>query len=188
MDAQNFNEDYLRRLMDGDKATEQHFTSYFTDHLRIKLRSRLRSSHLVEDVRQETFLRVFRGIRESRSIEHPERLGAYVNAVCNNVLFESYRSQNRYQGVAFEPPEQADDSWQPTEAFVNEERKRQIRGVLEDMPEKERRLLRGLYLEDRDKDELCTEFGVDREYLRVMLHRAKNRFRSILIKRLGASK
>lgn len=186
MDGHNFNEEYLRRLMAGDAATEQHFTTYFTDHLRIKLRSRLRSSQMIDDVRQETFLRVLRGIREARSVEHPERLGAYVNAVCNNVLLESYRSQNRYAGVAYDPPEQVDDSWRPTDAFVNEERKRQIRTVLEDMPEKERRLLRGLYLEDRDKDELCRDFGVDREYLRVMLHRAKNRFRTILIKQLGA--
>jgi RNA polymerase sigma-70 factor (ECF subfamily) len=88
--------------------------------------------------------------------------------------------------VAYDAPEQADDSWKPTEAFVNEERKGQIRVVLEEMPEKERRLLRGLYLEDKEKDELCRDFGVDREYLRVMLHRAKNRFRSILIKKLGA--
>jgi RNA polymerase sigma-70 factor (ECF subfamily) len=191
LDAQHFDfhEEYVRHLIDGDEETERHFTSYFTDHLRMKLRSRLNSTHLIEDVRQETFLRFFKVIREPGfAIEHPERLGAFVNAICNNVLFESYRAQVRYQGVAFEPPEQADESWQPTEAFVNEERKARIREVLEDMPEKERRLLRGLYLEDRDKDELCKDFGVDREYLRVMLHRAKNRFRTILIKKLGASK
>jgi RNA polymerase sigma-70 factor (ECF subfamily) len=186
LEGQNFNEEYLRRLIDGDETTERHFTTYFSDHLRIKLRSRLRSSQLLEDVRQETFMRVFRGIREARSIEQPEKLGAYVNAVCNNVLLETYRSQNKYQGTAYEMPEQTDDSWQPDEAFVNEERKSQVRTMLDELPERERRLLKALFLEDRDKDELCREFGVDREYLRVLLHRAKNRARSILMRKKGA--
>ena len=185
MDAQTFSKDYLRRLIDGDEATERHFTGYFSDLLRIKLRSRLRSSQLVDDVRQETFLRVLRGIH---AIEEPEKLGAYVNSVCNNVLLESFRSQTRYQGVAYELPEQVDESWQPAEALINEERKKVIRKVLAEMPEKEQRLLRRLFLEDCDKDDLCREFQVDREYLRVMLHRAKNRFRTILIKKTTAGK
>ena len=42
LDGPNFNEDYLRRLIEGDQETERQFTSYFSDLLRIKLRSRLR--------------------------------------------------------------------------------------------------------------------------------------------------
>ena len=186
MDRPDFNEEYLKRLIDGDEATERHFTSYFSDHLRIKLRSRLRSSQLVDDVRQETFLRVFRGIRNARSIEQPERLGAYVNSVCNHVLFENFRSQRKYQGTGHEEPDRADCSWDPDESFVNEDMKRQVRETLAEMPERERRLLEAMFLEDRDKDEICKEFGVDREYLRVLLHRAKNRARGILIKKSGA--
>ena len=43
-----------------------------------------------------------------------------------------------------------------------------------------------MFLEERSKDEICREFGVDREYLRVLVHRAKNRARVILVKQLGA--
>jgi RNA polymerase sigma-70 factor (ECF subfamily) len=32
-------------------------------------------------------------------------------------------------------------------------------------------------LEEKDKDEVCRQFGVDRDYLRVLLHRAKDKFR-----------
>ena len=31
--------------------------------------------------------------------------------------------------------------------------------------------------DERNKDELCREQGIDRDYLRVLLHRAKERFR-----------
>ena len=45
------------------------------------------------------------------------------------------------------------------------------------MRERDRDLLRAIFLEEKEKDEICREFGVDREYLRVLLHRAKERFR-----------
>ena len=187
MDAPTFNEDYLRRLIDVDEATERHFTTYFSDLLRIKLRSRLRSNQLVDDVRQETFLRFFRTIRSKKEILQPERLPAFVNAICNNILLERYRDLHKYQGSGVETPEQVDNSWDPDANFVNETRKRIIRNMLEEMPQKERRLLQALFLEDRDKDDICREFGVDREYLRVLLHRAKNRARGIYLRQAGAA-
>jgi RNA polymerase sigma-70 factor (ECF subfamily) len=45
-------------LKDGDPETERHFTTYFGDLLLIKLRARLRNTQTIEDIRQETFLRV----------------------------------------------------------------------------------------------------------------------------------
>jgi RNA polymerase sigma-70 factor (ECF subfamily) len=45
------------------------------------------------------------------------------------------------------------------------------------MRERDRDLLRAIFLEEKEKEEICREFGVDREYLRVLLHRAKERFR-----------
>src|SRR5216683_4619712 len=58
-----FDQSYVTRLTNGDAETERHFTRYFGDLLAIKLRARLRSSHLVEDARQETFLRVLNVLR-----------------------------------------------------------------------------------------------------------------------------
>jgi RNA polymerase sigma-70 factor, ECF subfamily len=42
-------------------------------------------------------------------------------------------------------------------------------------------------LEERNKDEVCAEFGITREYLRVLLHRAKKSFKSRYTSRLRAS-
>jgi RNA polymerase sigma-70 factor (ECF subfamily) len=50
--------------------------------------------------------------------------------------------------------------------------------VLDDLTEKDRRLLREVFLEEKDKDEVCRSFGVDRNYLRVLVHRAKQNFRA----------
>ena len=57
-EAASFNWDYVRRLQEGDWETQRHFTWYFGRLLNSKVRSRVRSPHLREEVRQETFLRV----------------------------------------------------------------------------------------------------------------------------------
>lgn len=62
-----FNDDYVRRLTAGDREVERHFTSHFGTLLRIKLRTKLRSPQLIEDVRQETFLRVLQSLRKKEN-------------------------------------------------------------------------------------------------------------------------
>jgi RNA polymerase sigma-70 factor (ECF subfamily) len=37
-----------------------------------------------------------------------------------------------------------------------------------------------IFIEERDKDDVCRELGIDRDYLRVLLHRAKMRCREAL--------
>jgi len=44
-----FDAAYLERLRAGDPATERHFAEYFGALVRLKLRRRLRSAHLIED-------------------------------------------------------------------------------------------------------------------------------------------
>jgi len=62
-----------------------------------------------------------------------------------------------------------------------------VRKILNQLPERDRRLLQSVLLEERNKDEVCAEFGITREYLRVLIHRAKQAFKSFYISRLGAA-
>jgi RNA polymerase sigma-70 factor (ECF subfamily) len=64
---------------------------------------------------------------------------------------------------------------------------RVVRQILNQLPERDRRLLQSVLLEERNKDEVCAEFGITREYLRVLLHRAKQSFKSFYIGRLGVN-
>jgi RNA polymerase sigma-70 factor (ECF subfamily) len=180
-----FDEEYLRKLMAGDAATEEHFSKYFGALLNIKLRSRLRSFHAMEDVKQETFLRVLQYLRRD-GLKQPERLGSFVNSVCNNVLFERYRADKRTVPMPEEGWDFASSEPTPEGGFVATEREGHVRKVLEGLPQKDRELLRAVFLQERDKNEVCREFGVDREYLRVLLHRAKSRLRDGFVKVYGA--
>ena len=187
MDRYTFDNSYVQRLLAHDRETEAHFTRYFGELMHIKLRARLRSSELVDDIRQETFLRVFRSLREG-GLHHPERIGAFVNSVCNNVMLEHLRSAGRSAGSADENFDVPDNSPPVDDALITSERRQQVRKILDDLPQNDRDLLRSVFLNEEDKDDVCRRYNVDRNYLRVLLHRARLRmrqeFRSAYLARL----
>jgi RNA polymerase sigma-70 factor (ECF subfamily) len=175
-----FDRDYVQRLAEGDAETERHFVSYFSGLLLVKLRSRLRSEQDTEDLRQEVFLRVLRSLRVGPGLREPERLGAYVNTVCNNIVFEHFRAKGRFTQLDPDSPNVGRSSTNLEKELVTEESQRHVRALIDELPVRDREILRAIFLEERDKDEVCTQFGVRREYLRVLLHRAKSRFRHLL--------
>lgn len=186
MEFVQFDKAYYRRLQDRDPPTENHFVSYFRDLLQIKLRSRLSSKQAIEDIQQETFARVLAAVRSDTGIREPERLGAFVNAVCNNVLLEFYRASSRNPQEPEERQEIPDHTIDLDGFLVSQQTSDRVRRVLDQLPEKDRRLLRAMFLEERDKDHICREFGVDRDYLRVLLHRAKQGFKALYEKEIGS--
>jgi RNA polymerase sigma-70 factor, ECF subfamily len=172
-----FDKSYVERLRAGDRSTEDHFVTYFEQLLRIKLRARTLTSDKVEDLRQETFIRVIAAVRREGGLRQPERFGAFVNSICNNVLLEHYRSSAKNQPldeVHFEIPDKVLDL---EGMLVTKESSERVRQVLNDMPQRDRDLLRALFFLDMEKDDICRELGVDRDYLRVLVHRAKDKFR-----------
>ncbi|MGB7824070.1 MAG: sigma-70 family RNA polymerase sigma factor [Candidatus Sulfotelmatobacter sp.] len=186
MELQSFDESYVERLRGGDFRTQEHFVAYFTELIQLKLRSRLHSPQAIEDVRQETFSRVFAALRGGK-IRQPDRLGAFVNSMCNNVLLEQYRASSRDSSL--EDEEQADFPALTVDvlgAIAAKQMAEKIREILEEMPERDRRLLQEVFLEERDKDEVCRDLGVDRDYLRVLLHRAKQSFKSLYLKNVAS--
>ena len=175
-----FDGDYVGRLTGGDAQTELHFVGYFSPLLWIKLRQQLRSSDQLEDLRQEVFLRVFRSLRQGTGLRRPECLGAYVYSICNNVVLEHLRERGKPESWNERLEEQRDPGAGVERELVNEEQSRQIRKLMDGMTPKDRWLICAIFLDERDKDEVCREQGVGRDYMRVLLHRAKKRFRELL--------
>jgi RNA polymerase sigma-70 factor, ECF subfamily len=182
---QSFDEAYIGRLRTGDFRTQEHFSSYFGALIKIKLGCRLKSPEAIEDVRQETFARFFVALRDGKILQ-PERLGSFVNSICNHVLLEHYRSSARNT-----PLDDEDERSFPAVNFdllgalAAKQSGKKVREILEKLGERDRRLLREVFIEERNKDEVCRDFGVDREYLRVLLHRAKQAFKSAYLKHTG---
>ncbi len=179
MDFYSFDRAYLERLEAADPETERHFTSYFSELILIKLRNRRYSRQAIEDIRQETFLRVLSAMRRN-AIRQPERIGAYVNSVCNNVVLEFVRSNAKLTLMEDGPPDLPDSRADSEQELVTRERQAHVRSVLARTSAKNRQLLSAIFLEERPNTEVCKQFGVDQNYLRVLLFRARAQFRQIM--------
>jgi RNA polymerase sigma-70 factor (ECF subfamily) len=118
-------------------------------------------------------------LKEKGGLASAESLGAFVNGVCNNVLFEMYRANARTTALDENYDEASTGAAADLRLLADEERE-EVRAVLNELPERERLLLKWLFFDERDKNDVCRELQIDRGYLRVLLHRAKSRFRERL--------
>ena len=177
MKFESFDAEYVRRLTNGDPEVEDHFASYFTNVLDLKLRVRLHTWQSIDDVKQETLARVLTILRQGEGVKQPERFGAFVSAVCNNVIREQQRFEGRYDPLDEQAEESADSTVDLDAPLVHDDLRREIEQIMRELPEKDSSILRAVYLQEMDKEEVCRRHQVDAGYLRVILHRAKVRFR-----------
>lgn len=176
-----FDEHYLRALQNRDPETENHLVASFSKAIQVKLQTRLRSPELAQDARQETFLRVLTYFRSGKTLDNPASLPGFVHAVCHNVALEFLRSHTRHDQLAENAPEPPDPAADPEGQMVTTERKAIVRRLLGELSKKDRELLRRVLIEEEDKDVISKEYGIDRGYLRVLLHRARLRFKAALL-------
>ena len=182
VDFHTFDAEYVRRLAEGDPETESHFSIYFGRMLSLKLRSRRISPAAADDVRQETLFRVLKTLRHGAGVSQPERFGAFVNSVCNNVLLELHNKSARdWSGDS--PPDIPDQRIDTDASLITAERRRLVRAVLNELSAKDRDILRLIFFEEVDRDQICRTLGVDADYLRVLLHRAKAKFQTAFKRR-----
>jgi RNA polymerase sigma-70 factor, ECF subfamily len=179
-----FTLEYLARLKEQEPETERHFVNHFTSVLQSRLRFRLRSRQMIDDVCQETLLRVIVHVRKGTAIE---RLPAFVHAVSKNVLLEAFRGQRKHPIADEDLPDLPDVRIDFDASLVSAQRQKAIAQILAELPEKDRRILQRLFLDEADREQICAELEVDSEYLRVLLHRAKTRFRSAMVRTRGAA-
>jgi RNA polymerase sigma factor (sigma-70 family) len=184
VDFYTFDDDYLRRLGARDPATEAHFVAYFSERLRITLRTRGIDAHTIEDICQETFCRVLVAVR-SGNVNSARGFGAYVHAVCKHVLSESRRIDYRNQHDSLETTDVPDEQLGLEELMLRQEDGKHVRAILAALPERDRHLLQARFFEDRDNEEVCGDFGVDRDYFRVLIHRAIHKFGELYKKKIN---
>lgn len=180
MELYLFDAEYVLRLRNGDPVTETHFIGYFRQLLRIKLRARYLATDVIDDLQQETFIRVFRALRSEHGIRQPERIGAYVNSVCNNVLQEHYRAQGRNVSTEDADRDPPDKILNLEKLAIDQEVNERAQEAVKSLSPRERDLIRKVFFQEMEKDEVCAQLGVSRDYLRVLLHRAIEHLREVL--------
>lgn len=149
------------------------------ERLRLKLRYKVlyhvgRNCPDVEDIVQETLTRFVRAGQKSQIRNNSEEFGAFVNGVCRNVILE-YRRRVRREPLA-DPEIPIKDAGVRPDAEVYEMRQAIDQGLAE-LADRDRTILRSLYLEGKEKEDICREWSMTDAQFRVVLFRAKERFR-----------
>lgn len=186
MDLDTFDAAYLAKLSSGDSATEQHFARYFGELLLIMLRARQLRRDTINDIRQETLLRVLKAARAGE-IRDPRCLRGYVHSVCKNVIREFGRADWRTNLRSDDCPEPADERADSERELVTRQMQELVREVIAGMPTKDRKLLTAV-LQEKSSADICREFGIDGNYLRVKMHRAREKLRQAIERRMGTAK
>jgi len=164
--------------MGASKEVPEGLSQPSLERLRLKLRYKVlyhvgHNCADVDDLVQETLARYFRA-EQRRQIRNTEEFGAFLNGVCRNVILE-YRRRQRREPLA-DPNVPVPETGVRPDAEIFEMRDA-IDAGLSDLSERDRTILRALYLEGREKDAICRQWGMSDAQFRVVLFRAKERFR-----------
>ncbi|HKS25352.1 MAG TPA: sigma-70 family RNA polymerase sigma factor [Thermoanaerobaculia bacterium] len=177
MNRYPFDADYLRRLREGDPETENHFDKYFRPRLAFKWLNRGYSRSAVEDIIQETLKRVLINVRAGK-IKSPESFGAYVFGISENVASENGRIVKNLDQLDLSCLDIVSTEPDGEQKFLRAERCELVRRTLKQMkPPRDAQILIAIFIEERDKDEVCAEFRITRANLRLVLCRALKRFK-----------
>jgi RNA polymerase sigma-70 factor (ECF subfamily) len=150
------------------------------DRMRLKLRYKV-LYHVgyncpdVDDLVQESLARFFRA-EQRNQIRNTEEFGAFLNGICRNVILEYRRRIRREPTIDPEMPIPDPGVRPDAEIF---EMRDAIDNGLKELAERDRVILRSLYLEGREKEDICREWGMSDAQFRVVLFRAKERFRRV---------
>jgi RNA polymerase sigma-70 factor (ECF subfamily) len=179
--------DIVRRISAGDRAAEAEMVRRYARGLAYVLRRRTSDRELAEDLAQETFRIAIERLRGGGKIDKPEALAAFLYGTGRNLVIAHQRKELRRHTLPdSEAVERvADEARGPYDDVAEEQDAALVRRLLDEMTvARDREILRRVYVQDQDKDEICRELGLDSLHFNRVLHRARQRFGELL-KRAG---
>ena len=129
----------------------------------------------IEDVVQETLHRYLVSVQGDR-LRSADAAGAFVNGICRNVISEYRRRVFRDLPMPEVPPEPPAKSLSPPDLF---ELKDAIAEAMQQLLARDRQILQLFYLEERSLPQILEATHLTEANFRVVLCRAKERFRQI---------
>ena len=136
-----------------------------------------RSPQDAEDVRAETFLRVFQAIRAGH-VRSPASLSAFILGVMRNVLNELF-AKRRQMGEVVAPEAAGLTAPSHERLFLDREVRSAIDETIAQLKPRDRAVLRMHFFEEVPADEIAQRVGIAPERVRLVKSRALKRFREI---------
>jgi RNA polymerase sigma-70 factor (ECF subfamily) len=174
----------VRRIRLGDRAAEgemfERYSRGVLQHLRRMTGDPARS----DDLHQETFRIVLLRLR-AEGLEEPEKLPRFVLRTARNLFLSQRRKQVR-RGEDQEPVDVDLPDPQPgqLERVLEEEEADAVKRLLGELgADRDREILLRFYLAEENKERICDDFALSSLQFNRVLHRARQRFRELLLSR-----
>lgn len=173
--------DLVSRIEAGDRCAEDELVRHFAPTVRLILLKRTRSPHLANDLCQDTFV-VALGRLRAGELRNPEALAAFIHRIAVNLSIEHYRYEKRYVNVSDEII--SIHSAHRDRKGQQIDQRRASRLVSDALAQlgvpRDREILRRFFLQDEDKQTICTSLDLSAEHFDRVLFRAKQRMRKLI--------
>lgn len=178
----------VSRIIAGDADAEAELVAIFKGRIVHIILRITNNTSLVEDFSQDTFLIVIRKIRNG-DVKKPKSLGSFVAGVARNHAIEQIRGFKRPVSEDLELAEQVPDpSPSPLEQLQISEKYDEIREVIGQLRPRDKVLILRFYINEEPKGVICADLGLTTAQFDRVLHRARNRFAPLYLKREAREK
>lgn len=154
------------------------------------LRRELRDFALADDLCNETFRIVVERLRR-QPLEDPSAISSYLAQTARHLVMAHRRTAARQRtgtGQQADMEAVARPELDPVLVAQSRSRADAVRRLLHEMPyPRDREVLVRVYLYDQDKDQVCRELGIGAGHYKRVVHRARERFRTLLEARYARS-
>jgi RNA polymerase sigma-70 factor (ECF subfamily) len=147
---------------------EQTLFGRFAPRIRLYGLRHLGSEQAAGDLVQVVLMRVIEALREGR-VNDLDNLGAYVLGTCRYAVFDLRRGEKRQRAIELESEAISEHVLPPD---VTEGEVLRLMGCLQKLPERDNRIVRMSFMEDRSTDEIAQRLQLTSGNVRVLRHRA----------------
>jgi RNA polymerase sigma-70 factor, ECF subfamily len=140
----------------------------YAGRVRLYGRKHLRSDAAADDLVQQVMLRLLEAVRAGR-VDDPSKLSSFIFGTCRNVSWDLQRSDQRQRRL------EREHELLVTESSMPEHSERdvvQLIRCLAELPERESRVLRMSFMEDRPAEDIAERLGLSTGNVRVIRCRA----------------
>jgi len=201
-------EDLIARLKAGDEEAFRDLLARHHDHLLHFARTFVKSPATAEEVVQETWLAVLKGLD---AFEGRSSLKSWIYAIVANrartravrdgrtLLFSEMSNQGDDDALAVDPsrfnasgywdqPPRPWDDLSPERLAASSQIRSRLATALEELPETQRAVVVLRDVEGCSSDEACNILGISETNQRVLLHRGRSRLRRLLEPLMGTGR
>jgi len=165
--------------LSGDISAFEKLTKMYYDSVRLLAFSILKEQQEAEDIAQETFLKAYSRLRELRK---PSSFSIWLRKITRNLATNRLKQMKRFRYIPLEDVDPESIAVFPSDERLEKEVliEKMMRAV-ETLPEEEKGILRGKYLEGRRYEELARRYNLSYNAAVVKAHRARRKVRDIVL-------